>query len=135
MREEIGRLIREAIEELQEKGDFSGFEIPEISVEAQKEGKYGDYSSNVAFQLAKIMKKSPEEITKLLISNFKMRISSPSSILPLKEGEEGWGRGNFTKMTKIPFKREASPIDVPSPIEVPYRMAKFLNNFQLFNCF
>ncbi len=91
MREEIGKLIREAIEELQEKGDFSGFEIPEISVEAQKEGKYGDYSSNVAFQLAKIMKKSPEEITKLLISNFKMRISSPSSILPLKEGEEKGG--------------------------------------------
>jgi len=63
IREEIRKLIREVIEELQKKGDFPEFEIPKILVEA---GNHGDYSSNVAFQLAKIVKKNPEDIAKNL---------------------------------------------------------------------
>jgi len=91
IRKEIGKLIRGAIEDLQKKRDFPGFEIPEVLVEAQKQGKYGDYSTNVAFQLAKIVKKSPEEVAKLIISNLKSQIPSPSSILPLRVGGGGVG--------------------------------------------
>src|SRR3989344_1392961 len=91
IREEIKKLIRDSVGELQKNGDFPGFEIPEISVEAQKEGKYGDYATNATFQLAKIAKKSPEEMARLIISQF----FTPSSILSLKEVEEEGG-GEFS---------------------------------------
>ena len=89
IREEIKKLIREAIEEFQKKGEFPVFEIPEISVEAQKEGKHGDYSINVAFQLAKILKKNPEEVAKLLISNFQFPISNKISNFKIQNSNLG----------------------------------------------
>ncbi|MCX8021642.1 MAG: arginine--tRNA ligase [Syntrophorhabdaceae bacterium] len=66
IKKRIAELINEAIEESKRKGDLpSELEITPI-IEIPREEGFGDYSTNVAFQLAPKLRKSPQEIaTKL----------------------------------------------------------------------
>ena len=66
LREEIKKLIEKAIKDLQKEKKLPDFEIPEILVEKPKEKLYGDYSTNVAIIIAKIIKKNPLEVVNLL---------------------------------------------------------------------
>jgi len=66
IRQEIKNLIEKAIKELQREGVFPQFEIPEIKVERPEEKAHGDYSTNVAMAIAKMLKQNPAEVAEKL---------------------------------------------------------------------
>src|SRR3989344_2744696 len=59
VQQQIEKLVRAAI-----KKEFGDFGVPEIVVERPVEKTYGDYSTNIALQIAKELKKNPLEIAK-----------------------------------------------------------------------
>lgn len=71
IREEIKNLIEKAIKELQKKGVFPDFQIPEIKIESVEDriGKqlYGDYSSALAIRIRRDVSMNPMEIIGKLI--------------------------------------------------------------------
>lgn len=72
LREEIAKLIENSIKTLQKEKKLPGFKIPEILIERPREKSHGDYSTNIALQIAKIAKKKPAEIANLLNSKFQV---------------------------------------------------------------
>ena len=68
IREELKNLIEKSIKKLQKEDVFSAFDIPEIIIEIPENNTYGDYSTNVAMVLAKVVKKSPMETAQSLES-------------------------------------------------------------------
>ena len=77
IREEIVNLIQKSIKELQKEKIFPKFDIPEIQIERPEEKIHGDYATNVAMVIAKLIKKEPMEISKLIIENCKLQIEKP----------------------------------------------------------
>ena len=72
IREEIKKLIRKSIKELQKKKIFPVFALPEIKIDHPEDRKYGDYSTNVAMRISKLAKKNPMEIAELLASKLQV---------------------------------------------------------------
>ncbi|HEY9577983.1 MAG TPA: arginine--tRNA ligase, partial [Pseudobacillus sp.] len=97
-------------------------EIPAVVLETPKEKAHGDYSTNMAMQLARVAKKAPRAIAEEIIANFdpskasieKIEIAGPgfinfymnnaylTDLIPvvLEEGEE-YGRTNTGNNEKI----------------------------------
>jgi len=73
IRKKIINLIQKSIRKLQKEKAFPDFEIPEIQTECPAEKVHGDYSTNVAMILAKIVKKNPMEIAAYLTKELKNR--------------------------------------------------------------
>ena len=72
----IENLIKKAIKDAQKEKKMPEFDIPEILVEHPENEKFGDYATNAAMQIAKIVKKKPMEIAntiKLQITNYKLQ--------------------------------------------------------------
>lgn len=68
VREEIIGLIENSMKSLQREEKFFKFEIPRILVERPEQDVYGDYSSNIALEVTKVIKKNPMEIAELIRS-------------------------------------------------------------------
>ena len=68
LRGKISKEIKKAIRELQKQGNLPKFKIPEILVEHPENEKFGDYATNIAMLLAKIVKKKPMEIANIIKS-------------------------------------------------------------------
>ena len=66
IREEIVKLIEKSIKELQKEGVFPKFDISEIQVEHPEEKPHGDYATNIAMVIGKILKQNPIEIAEKL---------------------------------------------------------------------
>jgi arginyl-tRNA synthetase len=66
IRTEIRNLVEKSIKAFQKEGVLPVFEIPEIIIDHPENKNYGDYSTNVAFALSKILKKSPLELSDLI---------------------------------------------------------------------
>ncbi|MCD6149786.1 arginine--tRNA ligase [bacterium] len=62
MKKNIQKIIEKAILNLQKKGEFPDFKIPEIKIDYPGDKKFGDYSSNIAMILAGKLKRDPMEI-------------------------------------------------------------------------
>jgi arginyl-tRNA synthetase len=71
VKEKIKEIIKKAILELQKRENWSDFEMPQIEMDYPKNEAFGDYSTNVAMILAKILKKNPVEIAELLKPSFR----------------------------------------------------------------
>ena len=71
-KENIAKLVKKAIRELQKEKVFPEFVIPEILVEHPEKQSNGDYSVNIALKLAKIVKKNPQEIAKDICAKIKV---------------------------------------------------------------
>jgi len=65
-RKKIASLIEESIKYLQKGGVFSEFEIPKIRVEVPREKAHGDYATNIALEIGKVLKKDPIKIAENL---------------------------------------------------------------------
>ena len=70
MKDEIRELVKETIETLQKEQKLPQFQIPEISVEYSEKEIYGDYSTNIAMEIGKLIKKNSSEIANILKNNF-----------------------------------------------------------------
>ncbi|PID52528.1 MAG: arginine--tRNA ligase [Candidatus Moraniibacteriota bacterium] len=66
MKESIKKSIKKAIEQLQSKQVWGDFVIPEVIVERPKDLSHGDWMTNIAFVLAKELKKAPLDIAEEL---------------------------------------------------------------------
>src|SRR4030042_704255 len=71
VREDIKGAIEKAIKRLQQGGVFPDFEMPEIEVDHPENKDYGDYSTSIAFQWAKTVKKNQLELGDLICSKVK----------------------------------------------------------------
>lgn len=67
MQEKIISLIKKAIKNLQEKETWGDFELSEITLERPKSLDHGDWTTNLSFQLAKELRKSPMQIAEELV--------------------------------------------------------------------
>lgn len=77
LKEKIEKIIKESVENLQKKGEIPEINLSQILVEKPNNKNYGDYSSNIALQLAKSLQKNPREIAELIgvnISHLKSNI-------------------------------------------------------------
>ena len=85
IKEEIANLIEKSIKTFQKEKVFPKFDIPKVKIEHPKEKIHGDYSINIALQIAKIVKKKPIEIANLLNSKFQILDSKFFSKIEVKE--------------------------------------------------
>lgn len=80
MKNEIKKIIEKAVEEF--FGEEAGFEMPKIEVDYPKNETFGDYTTNVAMVLGRILKKNPMEVAEKLSSAISHK---PSAIENFKE--------------------------------------------------
>jgi arginyl-tRNA synthetase len=66
MRLKLQQKIESALQALQETGELPQFVLPEIRVERPKDEQFGEYTTNVALVLSKLVKRNPMEIAELL---------------------------------------------------------------------
>lgn len=64
MKEQIRNLIKNAIKELKLNENWDESSHPEIEVDYPKNEAFGDYTTNIAMVLAKVMKMNPMEVAK-----------------------------------------------------------------------
>lgn len=67
VRDEIRKIIKDALGNLQGEGVFPDFELPEIKIDRPSQKSHGDYSSNIAFEVAKRVKKNPGDVSSLIV--------------------------------------------------------------------
>ena len=70
IREQIAETTKGAFAACREKGILPGVELPEISVEIPSEREFGDFSTNVAMQVAKQVKLPPRKTAALLVPEY-----------------------------------------------------------------
>ena len=119
VRGEINSLIKKAIREVQKEKKLPKFKIDEVLVENPGNEKFGDYATNVAMQISKILKKDPMEIAEIIksqITNYKLQTKYP-------EGKHlasyGAGKTQNTNKSKI-FER----IEIASPGFINFFISK-----------
>jgi len=69
IREEIEKIIEKSIKILQNQKKIPKFKLPEILVEKPREKSHGDYSTNIALQISKLIKKNPFETAELIMNS------------------------------------------------------------------
>jgi arginyl-tRNA synthetase len=69
----IKKIIKKSLKDLQREKKFVKFEIPEIELEKPRNKIYGDYASNVAMRICKVLKKDPVKIAAEISSKIKTR--------------------------------------------------------------
>ncbi len=69
LRNQVGNIIRGALATAMGKGELPNFVISEITVETPKEKEHGEFSTNIAMQLAKQVRKAPVQTAAILIAN------------------------------------------------------------------
>jgi len=124
MKEKISELLKKAINVLQKEAKLPNFEIPKIFIEYPEKEIHGDFSSNLAMEIGKIIKKNPLEVAEIITKTLssldsqslfdKVEIIRPGFINfflsktfiqeqieeILKQGQE-FGRVNIDKKMKI----------------------------------
>lgn len=69
--EQVQLKLKEEIKQAAIKANLAEeAQIPSVVLETPKEKAHGDYSTNMAMQLARVAKKAPRQIAELLIENF-----------------------------------------------------------------
>ncbi len=67
IRDDLARLIAQAIKKAQRKGDLPKFDVPEIVLEHPKQAGHGDYATPVCLQMARLARMAPVEIAKQVV--------------------------------------------------------------------
>jgi len=73
IKQNIINVVRQSVLEAVSKKELPDFEIPDINVETPREKEHGDFSTNIAMQVAKHAKRAPRQIAELIIRNFNLR--------------------------------------------------------------
>jgi arginyl-tRNA synthetase len=69
IRDQIKDIVRNALAAASEKGELPEASVDDIVIEAPKEKEHGDFSTNIAMQLARQVRKAPVQTAAILISN------------------------------------------------------------------
>lgn len=69
IREQIETVIKKAMSKAISGGDLPDIEIPPIILEKPREESFGDFSTNIAMQMARTAKKAPRQIAQIITEN------------------------------------------------------------------
>ncbi|MFN3476055.1 MAG: arginine--tRNA ligase [Candidatus Methylomirabilales bacterium] len=69
LQEHLREALQEAIREAMETDELRSGELPEITWEYPQEPAFGDFSTTVAFSLAKVLKRRPRDIAEAIIKH------------------------------------------------------------------
>ncbi len=90
MQEIIREHIQEAIHSLQSDGTWPVFDMPAIEVAPPKEEGRGDYATNIAMVLARLVGRSPMEIAGLIASRLQGFVAENSDIEKVEVAAPGY---------------------------------------------
>jgi arginyl-tRNA synthetase len=68
IRGHVRNIVKNALAEVVRKGELPQAEISEITIETPKEKEHGEFSTNIAMQLARQVRKAPAQTAAILIS-------------------------------------------------------------------
>ncbi|HBR01116.1 MAG TPA: arginine--tRNA ligase [Ruminiclostridium sp.] len=68
IREQVVSVTNKAFLSCEKKGSIPGITLPEMSIETPRERGFGDFSTNIAMQVAKQAKLPPRKLAELLVS-------------------------------------------------------------------
>jgi arginyl-tRNA synthetase len=69
LRQQIRDTVEKSLAKSIQNGELPEIEIPCINVETPKEKDHGDFSTNVAMQVTRLVKKSPRQTAEIIIKN------------------------------------------------------------------
>lgn len=69
VKESLRQVLTEAVLRARDAGKISVADLPEINLEVPKDKSHGNFASNIALILAKIVKMSPRDTAQLIITN------------------------------------------------------------------
>ncbi|NTV88747.1 MAG: arginine--tRNA ligase [Clostridiales bacterium] len=72
IREQIRSIVRKSLEKAIKGGQLPETELPEVLVETPKEKDHGEFSTNIAMQVTKLMKKPPRQLAETIIENMEL---------------------------------------------------------------
>jgi len=72
IRQSIKDIVTQSILKNIENGNIPKIEIPEISIETPREVQHGEFSTNIAMQLTRAVKKAPRQIAEMIINNLNL---------------------------------------------------------------
>ena len=81
-KKEIKKLIEKAILITQKEDKLPYFDIPEIIIEFPDRAEHGDYSTNIAFLISKIIKKPPQFISTIIKEELQDMFGDSVTVLP-----------------------------------------------------
>ncbi len=70
IRQQIRDIVEKSLRKSIKAGELPEIELPAIIVETPKEKEHGDFSTNVAMQVTKLVRKSPRQTAEIIIKNF-----------------------------------------------------------------
>ena len=70
MKKQISELLEKTINTLQKEAKLPDFEIPNTLIEYPEKEIHGDFSTNLAMEIGKIIKKNPLEIAETIAQSF-----------------------------------------------------------------
>ena len=112
MKHKIEQLIRSGIEALQANGAWADFVVPAIEVTRPKSESFGDYTSNIALVLAKLVGRSPMEIASVLQGEISRQARNDSGEV---QGEESKTQGDNNETQNVADNNEIEKIEVVAP--------------------
>ena len=68
MKDRLKQLIREAAINAHKNGGLPSPDIPEVEIEAPKAASHGDFSTNIAMQMASVQKMAPRKISEAILA-------------------------------------------------------------------
>ena len=98
MKDKIKKLIENAVSSLEKEANI---EVPEISVEYPKADDFGDYTTNVAMILARVMKKNPAELAEKIVKEMTLPSTPPSRLRDTSPDYRGGGGSLFEKIEVV----------------------------------
>ncbi|MBN1933124.1 MAG: arginine--tRNA ligase, partial [Anaerolineae bacterium] len=66
----LADLTTQAIKKAQHKGDLPKFDIPEVSVQPPRHADFGDLSTSVCMQMARLARMAPVKIAEIVVKRF-----------------------------------------------------------------
>ncbi len=69
LRQEINKVVVQSLAAVAAKGELPQAQVAEVSVEVPRDKGNGDFSTNIAMQLTKQLKKAPRQIAEIIIGN------------------------------------------------------------------
>lgn len=75
IKETISDIVGQALSKAMAKGELPEIQLPEVFVETPREKGHGDFSSNIAMQLTKLLRMPPVKIADIIINNIKTEIN------------------------------------------------------------
>ncbi|HEY8499899.1 MAG TPA: arginine--tRNA ligase, partial [Clostridia bacterium] len=73
IRSQIETVIKNAVSAAAAKGKLPVIELPQIMIEKPREEAHGDFSTNIAMQMAKQAKKAPAQIAHIILEEIDYR--------------------------------------------------------------